>query len=203
MTTGRRRLAVLVIVAAIAAGGGYAGYTYSTRQQPDPGVVVLFGNIDIREADLAFNVGGRIEAMLAEEGDVVEKGQLLAKLEAGTYEAEVAAAKARVGAQRAALDRLLAGSRAEEIKRARADVKAIQASLKNARATLRRTEKLAQDKFAPLQKLDDDRARVRTLEAQLKAAEQTLSLAIQGPRDEDIAQARAQLQAEQPRWRWP
>ena len=48
---------------------------------------------------------------------------------------------------------------------------------------------------AALQKLDQDRARAKSLAAQLQAAQQRLSLAIQGPRSEDIAAARAQLQA--------
>jgi len=194
----RKKLTIgFAVVVVIAAAGGYAAYDFWQRQQPTPTDVVLYGNIDIREADLAFNVAGRIDNMLVEEGDVVENGQLIATLEADIYQAEVAAAKARVGAQRAGLDRLLAGSRPEEIKGARANVRAIEADLEDARANLRRTEKLAADRFAPLQKLDEDRARVKNLEARLKAAEQELSLAIQGPRDEDIAEARAQIRADE------
>ena len=185
------------LVIAIAAAGGYAAYDFWTQRELPPANIVLYGNIDIREADLAFNVSGRIESMLAEEGDAVETGQLIATLEADIYQAEVEAAKARVNAQRAVLDRLLAGNRPEEIKGARANVRAIEADLEDARASLRRTEKLASDKFAPLQKLDEDRARVKNLEARLKAAEQQLSLAIQGPRDEDIAEARAQIKADE------
>lgn len=194
----RKKLSIgLVIVVAIAAAGGYAAYDFWKRQQSTPTDIVLYGNVDIREADLAFNVAGRIESMLVEEGDVVENGRLIATLEADIYQAEVDAAKARVGAQRAVLDRLLSGSRPEEIKEARANVQAVEANLEDARANLRRTEKLAKDNFASLQKLDEDRAHVNSLEAQMKAAQQELSLAIQGPRDEDIAEARARLRADE------
>lgn len=194
----RKKLSIgLAAVVAVAAAGGYAAYDFWKRQQSTPTDIVLYGNIEIREADLAFNVAGRIESMLVEEGYEVENGQLLATLEADIYQAEVEAAKARVGAQRAVLDRLLAGSRPEEIKEARANVRAIEANLQDARANLRRTEKLAKDNFATLQKLDEDRAHVNSLEAQLKAAQQKLSLAIQGPRDEDIAEARARLRADE------
>lgn len=184
----------LAAVVLIAAGGGAVYLEFQQAQSP-AGEIVLYGNVDIREADLAFNVTGRIESMQVEEGDVVRKGQLLATLEPDLYEAEVDAAKAQTAAQRATLDRLLAGSRPEEIKKARGNVEALEAQLALARATLRRTEKLATDRFAPFQKLDEDRARVTSLEAQLKAANEELSLAIQGPRDEDIAEARAQLHA--------
>jgi HlyD family secretion protein len=95
------------------------------------------------------------------------------------------------------LDRLLAGSRPEQIRQARENARAIQAQLEDARSTLQRTEKLAIDRFAPAQKLDTDRARVRNLEAQLKAAEQELALAIQGPREQEIAEARSQVRAGQ------
>jgi multidrug resistance efflux pump len=197
MATRKKRLIGLTVVVAIAAAGGYATYDFWKRQQSAPTDIVLYGNVDIREADLAFNVAGRIESMLVEEGDLVENGQLIATLEADIYRAEVEAAEARVGAQRAVLDRLLAGSRPQEIKEARANVQAIEANLEDARANLRRTEKLAKDNFATLQKLDEDRAHVNISEAQLKAAQQVLSLAIQGPRDEEIAEARARLRADQ------
>jgi len=194
----RKKLSIgLVIVVAIAAAGGYTAYDFWKRQQSTPTDIVLYGNVDIREADLAFNVAGRIESMLVEEGDVVEENHLIATLEADIYQAEVDAAKARVGAQRAVLDRLLSGSRPEEIKEARANVQAVKANLEDARANLQRTEKLAKDNFATLQKLDEDRAHVNSLEAQMKAAQQELSLAIQGPRDEDIAEARARLRADE------
>jgi membrane fusion protein YbhG len=195
MTTRKKRLIGLAVALAAAVAGGY-GYLESWRAEPAaPAEIVLYGNIDIREADLGFNVPGRVETMRVEEGDEVRKGELLATLEPEIYEAEVEAAKAQIAAQRATLDRLLAGSRPEEIKEAREDVNALQAQLELARATLKRTEQLAMDRFAPLQKLDDDAASVRNLEAQLNAAQQRLSLAIQGPRKEDIAEARAQLHA--------
>ena len=159
--------------------------------------LVLYGNIDIREADLAFNVAGRIDRMLVEEGDRVEPGQLLAELEDETYQAELNAAAARAAAADAVLARLLSGSRPEEVAKARAEVAAIEASLKDARGRLVRTEELTRKAIATQQRLDEDRTRVVMLEAQMEAAKQALSLAIQGPRDEDIAQARAQLEAEQ------
>lgn len=193
----RKRAIIIALVIAVAGAVGGAAYLRWSDQQAAAGSLVLYGNVDIREADLAFNISGRIERMLVEEGDTVEPGQLLAVLETDIYDAEVQAAKARMGAQRAALDRLLAGSRPQEIKVARARVNAIEVELEDARATLARTEALATDRFASQQKLDTDRARVRNLEAQLRAAEQELSLAVQGPREEDIAEARARLNADE------
>jgi len=197
MHRGRKWVVGLVAIALIAAGA-VAYYLYGRPQAPaQPNELVLYGNIDIREADLAFNISGRVAEMLVEEGDKVRKGQLLATLETEIYDADVEAARADVGAKKAALDRLLAGSRPEEIKRARENVKGIQAQLDDARLILKRTVQLTKDNFAPQQLLDANQARVNNLEAQLHAAQQELSLAIQGPRSEDITQARAQLRASQ------
>lgn len=43
-------------------------------------VIQLFGNVDIREAQLAFNGNEYIAAIFVQEGDHVSEGQLLARL---------------------------------------------------------------------------------------------------------------------------
>jgi HlyD family secretion protein len=194
MSNRRKWLIRLAVVAVLLAGGGYAYLQYWRVQSPSD-EIALYGNVDIREADLAFNVAGRIETMQVEEGDEVRKGELLATLEPALYQGEVDAADAQVAAQKAVLDRLLAGSRQDEIKRARDNVRALEAQLELAQAMLKRTRQLVTDSYAPMQKLDEDQARVSNLEAQLKASGAELSLAIEGPRAEDITAARAQLRA--------
>ncbi len=191
----RAKIAIpgILILAAAAAGFAYKHYRDTAQQASSE--ITFYGNVDIREADLAFNITGRVESMLVEEGDTVTAGQLLATLEPNLYTAEVNAAKARMEAQKAVLDRLLAGSRKEEIDRARSNAAAIQVQLDNAKRNLLRTEKLITGTFVSEQKLEADRTTVQRLEAELQAARQELQLAIQGPREEDIVQARAQLRA--------
>jgi len=195
MHLGLKRGIGAAVIAVLAVGGGYAYWQLRHAAPANPDQLVLYGNIDIREADLAFNIAGRVATMQVDEGDVVHKNQLLASLEPQIYDADVKAARADVGAKRAALDRLLAGNRPQEIKKAREDAQAIQAQLVDARATLKRTQELIGARFAPLKQLDTDQARVNNLGAQLRAAQQQLELMIQGPRIEDITQARAQLRA--------
>ena len=196
MIVDRKKIIIVAAILLVIVGGAYLGLRILGLND-DTSQITLYGNIDIREADLGFNVTGRVESMLVDEGDLVEKGHVLAVLESETYDAEYQAASARVNASSAVLDRLLAGSRPEEIQMARADVGAIQADLVEARANLKRTKKLATDDFATQQKLDDNLALVKSLEERLKAAQQQLSLAIEGPRKEDIAEARAKLKAEE------
>lgn len=197
MASKTQRAAILVFVVLAVSASGYAYYRLSQNHNAAPGELLLYGNVDIREVDLGFNSAGRVETMLADEGDEVHNGELLATIDATRYQAVADADQAQVAVQQAALNRLLAGSRSEEIRQARANVAALTAQLEVAKQHLARTEKLATKDFAAQQQRDDDVGRVADLAAQLDAASQVLSLAIKGPREEDIVQARASVKAAQ------
>ena len=85
---------LLIILAAVGVWRLYPGLN-----RPNDNQLLLYGNVDIREADLAFNNSEHIERLLVQEGDRVRKGQLLAVLHRERLQADVAAAEARVGAQ--------------------------------------------------------------------------------------------------------
>jgi len=159
--------------------------------------ILLFGNIDVREVDLAFNESDRIVAMHVEEGDPVEAGQLLAELDPSRLEHVVLEAEAKVAAQRAIVARFERGSRPEEIVRAQAEVAAAQAEFADARVTHARLEELAKGDAASRQRADDARAAHLAAEARLKMAQENLRLAVEGPRSEDTEAARAELQADE------
>ena len=181
----------LVVVLAAAA------FLLIRREDDTSNELVLYGNIDIREVDLAFNESDRIIAMHAEEGDAVVAGQLLAELDASRLEHVELEAEARVAAQQAVVARFEHGSRPEEIQRARADVAAADAELTDARLSHERRDQLAKANVASQQLADDARAAHLMSEARMQAAQENLRLAIEGPRVEDIAVARAQLRADQ------
>ena len=62
----KRILIVLVVV--VLAAIGYAVWTrVSERQSAD--TLTLYGNVDIREVELAFRVAGRLQSMRFDEGD--------------------------------------------------------------------------------------------------------------------------------------
>jgi HlyD family secretion protein len=120
----------------------------------------------------------------------------MARLDDALYRAEVEAAEARIAEAKAVLARLVAGSRPEEIEQARATVAEIEAELEDAQRQVQRLEQLALDRFAPQQQLDTARATAAVARARLAVAREALTLAIKGPREEDIAAARARLAAE-------
>ncbi len=159
--------------------------------------LLLFGNVDVREVDLAFNESDRVVAMYVEEGDRVEAGQLLAELDGSRLEHMVLEAEANVAAQRAIVVRFERGSRPEEIERARAELAGMRAELEDARATHERLKTLARSNAASRQQEDDARAAHLAALARQKVAEENLRLAVEGPRSEDIEAARAKLKADE------
>lgn len=160
-------------------------------------MLVLYGNVDIREVDLAFNNSEHIDQLLVQEGDRVSKGQLLATLHQERLQAEVAVTMAKVAAQKAVVARLESGSRPEEVRQARANVAAARAMLTDAEITFERMQKLTAKKAVSKQSLDDAQASLDTAHSNLKVARESLALAEAGPRVEEIEEAKAVLNAEE------
>ncbi len=183
------KIFLVIAVAVLAIGAG----VYWHRENPALTDLTLQGNVDIRQVDLAFNASGRIAEMLVKEGDRVKAGQLLASIDTRRLQLSLEQAGAQTNAQQEVLARLLAGSRPEEIKQARAARDAARASKDDAEAYYRRQENLADRHFVSRQQADSARYARDKAMAQLKAAEETLRLAELGPRKEDIAAARATL----------
>src|SRR5690349_11891151 len=187
------RVAALVAAVAIA---GVAAWYFLGNPQADGGPLVLTGNVDIRQVNLAFNVEGRIDSMLVHEGDSVKEGQKLAVVEASYYRDALDIAHARLEAQRAQLAKLEAGSRPEEIALARANVAEAQAAFANARAVRQRQYELARREVTSQQTLEDAETAFDRAQARLEVVRQQLALALAGPRQEDISAARAQVEAD-------
>ena len=133
----KAKIVLAAVILVLAAGGAYR--IYQNDGDREKGTLQLYGNVDVREVDLTFNNSEHIAELLVQEGDRVKKGQLLARLHRQRLEASAAAAEANVAAQKAALARLEAGSRPEEIRQARADVNAARAKVVDAEITYRRT----------------------------------------------------------------
>ncbi len=167
------------------------------RLHPVPsGFIKVYGNVDIRQTQIAFQDSGRIARVLVQEGDTVRPGQVLAELEPDRFREALRRSQAQVEAQAQILARLLAGSRPEEIAQARADVAAAQANLDIAQLGAQRQRELERQHFVPKQSLDNAETTLKTAQATLDHAQQALRLALLGPRKEDIASARQTLEAD-------
>ncbi|WP_299395887.1 efflux RND transporter periplasmic adaptor subunit [uncultured Desulfovibrio sp.] len=166
-----------------------------TRRADDAGENVLHGNVEIRQVDVGFRVGGRIAAVLVEEGESVRKGQTLARLETDLLEAEEARTRAQLAQQEATLQRLESGYRSEEIAGARADEAAAAALAENARINLHRVEAMRSGNAVSQKELDNARGTYRNAAAKQKAAREQLALVSAGYREEEILAQRAVVAA--------
>lgn len=194
MAAGKKKRIIIVLATIAAITGGI--FVYRQKENGIKNELLLYGNVDIRQVQLAFHDTGRITRITVTEGDPTSAGQLVAEIDSARYEMVVARAKATVDAQQEVLSRLLAGSRPEEIAAAKAQVKSAKATLEDARQIYDRTQSLAKTQFVSQQKLDNALAAFKSAEANLDAQQQALTLAVKGPRQEDIAAARATLEAD-------
>jgi HlyD family secretion protein len=120
---------------------------------------------------------------------------LLATLRKERLEHEVLQAEAQVKAQEDVVAALVAGTRPEDIRKARAEAAAAEAEADNAERTSRRLKRLADQELISKQEADDARAAADASRARLQAAKEALALAVAGPRKEDIEAAKATLKA--------
>ncbi|MEZ5592813.1 MAG: biotin/lipoyl-binding protein [Gammaproteobacteria bacterium] len=148
-----RRLLIVLLIVGAGTGGGWWWQKQENTAPTDQ--LVLYGNADIRQVDLAFNNAGRITRMLVQEGDRVSQGELLATLDTRRLRARLAQAEAQVAAQQQLVARLEAGTRPEELNQARANLELAQAGVRDAEQSLRRVQSLTRQKLASAQQLDD------------------------------------------------
>jgi len=189
----------LAIVLLIAAGGAWLTWRltlgHKTRDQLD-----LYGNVDLRLVNLPFNNNERITAVLVEEGDRVKKGQVLARLDTSRLVPQVEQIEAEAAAQRAIVERFHNGNRPEEVAQARANLESARADAVNARQQHQRLVNLTKSSSSGAvskQELDSAKATLDVADAKVADSQKSLELEVAGPRKEDIAQAEAQLRADE------
>jgi HlyD family secretion protein len=193
---------LLIGLLVVAAGAGGLWW-WRQQHEPAPQELVLYGNIDLRQVQLAFNNSERIVAVEVEEGDRVKRGQLLARLDTSRLEPQVAQAQANVASQRHIVERMHRGSRPEEKAQAVANVESAKADVLKARQQYDRLQKLSavrlnsgsEVRAVSQEDLDNAKASLDVAEAKLAVNEKAKELTFAGPRQEDVAQAEAQLRS--------
>jgi HlyD family secretion protein len=144
------------------------------------------GTIEVDEARVASRYGGRVESVLAWEGDPLKPGQPIVKLSAS----ELLPRQAQTAAL---LQELRAGARKEELQEAKADWEAKTADLEFARSEARRITELFQQQTVSASERDLAVSRASSLEKVAAAARSRYELLLAGTRPERIAQVEAQL----------
>ncbi len=185
----------IAVLAMLIVGLGVFAWQWRVHQARPAGELRLYGTVEARQVRPGFLVSGRIRVLHVDEGMAVEKGQLLAELDDRDYRLALKRAAARRDAAAAALARLEAGSRPEEIRAAEAALAEAQARLAYAQMEVERLQKLVPKGLAPKEGLDRARMERDAARAARDKASQSLRLLQIGPRHEDIDRARAELAA--------
>jgi HlyD family secretion protein len=185
--------------------------------------LVFSGTVETREVRVGSKSGGRVTAVSVEEGQTVEAGRLLVKLDVAELEAQRQQAEARVAQQRARLERLEHGARPqeiaeararseaaranldavrnwprpEEVEQARSAVAAAEAELNSARAAFERAGRLRATGDISAQEFDAARFRAENLRARYEAEKKRLDLLLNGSRAEDVRAAEARYRQAQ------
>jgi HlyD family secretion protein len=191
----KRWVPVLIAVALAAGLAWWLTHRHTARTE-----LVLYGNVDLRQVDLAFHDSERIAAVYVQEGDRVRRGQILAKLDESRLLPQLAQAQAAAAAQSDVVARMHHGSRPEEIAQARANVMLAHADVRADQLKYQRLLSLSKasgGRAVSRQDLDDAQAAAEEAQARLNVNLKALDLAVLGPRKEDIAQAEAQLRGDQ------
>jgi HlyD family secretion protein len=158
-------------------------------------VIICSGRVETvdGEVDVASVIGGRLAAVRVSEGEIVEKGQILAELEGQRQIADVAVAQQNVRLAKSRLARLAAGNGAEEIAQALAAAKAVEAELLYERRSFERWRTLSAKAVVSREELDQKKQRVEHLNHQLESQLKHYEALRRGPLGEEIQTAEAEL----------
>jgi len=188
----KRRLPILILFAALIAAGFYF-YPRLTRKSKPLNELVLSGNIEAHESLVSFKVQGRIVELPVEEGQSVEKGALLARLDDADYLQRVRIDEASVRVRQSNLALTLAGTREQEIKAAQQTMLDAQADMQQKKLDFDRAQRLFSEDAVSAQDRDLADTALKRAQATFETAKQKYDQALEGSRKEDIAIAQANL----------
>lgn len=163
-------LIATLLLAAVAAAVG--AWWLLRDEGPGDGFISGNGRIEATEIAVATKLAGRVEEIMVAEGEFVKAGQPLARMQIESLQTQREEAVARLQQAKQSVSGAEAqvALRQSDYQAALALVAQRESELDTAQRRLPRSEKLAQEGFFSSQLLDDDRARVRSLQAAVSAA---------------------------------
>jgi HlyD family secretion protein len=155
----------LLLVLLIAGGGGIYYWNHTTDGVLPAGIVASNGRLEATEIDIATKLAGRISEVLIREGDFVERGQIVARMDTNVLRAQLREAQADANRAKMAL------ATANAVVEQRRNEQTL------AQSILRRSKQLVDGHFISVEKLDSDQAQFNVASATLTAAISQVSVA--------------------------
>ncbi len=209
-----RRLVVIAVLLLIATAAGWATRSVqlteqeteaSTPRQPLSVNVLRIEAVDhvnrkreytgelraARVSDLSFERPGRLLEVTVDEGDAVDKGQLIARIDVAAVAAQIKTVEAQLDQANAVLDELVQGPRQETIDATRAKVTSLDAQVEKLRRDFARAEKLVESNSISRQLFDADNFALQSSIADRNAVQEQLAELLSGTRKEKLTAQRA------------
>jgi HlyD family secretion protein len=184
---------ILIGGVVLATIGAFAIYRTTLASEHDGVAITASGTVEATQADLGFQLAGRLEQIDVHEGDRVLAGAAIATLERNDLTAQREVARAEVAAADALLAELTTGSRREEIAQARASLAVATEKRDAAKRDVERLSPLADQSLISRQAFDHQRTELGVAEGEVAKATEELRLLTIGPRAERISAQRAAL----------
>ena len=156
-----------------------------------PKPLVIQGEAEASEYRVSGKVPGRIEEIYVKEGQRVQKGDTIARIDSPEVRAKLAQASAARDAARAQSLKARNGARSEQITGAYELYQQALVQEDVMRKSLERVQRLYDQKVIAAQKYDETKAKYDAAVAQTKAAKSQYEMALNGARSEDKAAAQA------------
>lgn len=151
------------------------------------------GVVEATQADLGFQLPGRIVRVHPQEGDRVAAGQELAELDPAEMEARLGAARGQEAAARSRLRELERGARPEEIAQAAGRLRTADERSSDAKRDVERAVLLHEGGAISQEALDKARTALQVALSNRDQAAEALALLRQGPREEVVEAQRAMV----------
>ncbi len=181
------RVVLGLVAVAVIVAGLWAWASAVSRPVPE----VLQGQVEGTLINVSGKLAGRLASIEVREGQRVECGALVARIESPEVQARLDQARAAREAAAAQRDKAYRGAREEEVRQARSMWERARHAADLAEKTFRRLERLHADGVVPAQRRDEAEAQWKTAREAENAARAALDMAEAGARAEDKAAAAA------------
>jgi len=154
---------------------------------------VMVGMFETTTVNVASEIPGRIEEIMVDPGDKVEKGQVIATLEANIMEAKLNQARGFHEAASSLVKRAKKGVREEEIKAAKNQYEMAKSQFEFAEKTYNRFTLLYADSIISTQEMDEMKFKYNAAQQEMEAAESIWVMAKKGATVEEIGIVEGEL----------
>jgi HlyD family secretion protein len=168
-------------------------FSFCSKEKQRENIITASGTIEATEIYLRTEANGQIVRFELEEGDRIDKGDIICQQDHQKLDHQLTLAEAQIEEIKARLRLLRKGAREEEIERAKASLDAAMSTMAEAEREFRRIEQLVAEKARPSAMLERAETSLELSRRKYDIAQKEYEIVKLGSRKEQIEAAEAQL----------